>query len=55
MNTHLSAHFPLIPVVAAGIGIALMVITSKEPWREVGKTLLWGGTFAALFASSGSC
>ncbi len=55
MNAHLSAHLPLVPIVAACVGVALMVITTKQPWNEVGKALLWGGAFAALFASSGSC
>lgn len=55
MNIHLGAHFPLIPIVASGVGAALLFITNKAPWPEVGKALLWGGAFAALFASSGSC
>ncbi len=55
MNVHIGAHFPLIPIVAGAAGVVLLVITSKEPWRELGKALMWGGSFAALFASSGGC
>lgn len=56
MNTHLSAHFPTIQVVAFAIGAVVMKITNKDtPWYEIGKAVLWGGAFSALFAASGSC
>lgn len=55
MNIHLGAHFPFVPIVAAAVGLALLVITTKAPFPELGKAMLWGGTFAALFASSGGC
>lgn len=52
MNLHANAHLPIVPVVAAVAGAALVALTSKEPWKEIGRALLWGGTFAALLASS---
>ncbi len=52
MNLHMNAHFPIVPVVAAVGGVFIMAMTAKDPWREVGRALLWGGAFAALLASS---
>lgn len=55
MNLHLSAHFPLIQIVVAAGGVFVMAVTTKQPWAEVGKAMLWSGAFAALFAAAGSC
>jgi hypothetical protein len=55
MNTHFSAHLPIVPIVAGVAGAIIIGITTKQPWAEIGKALLWGGAIAALFASSGSC
>lgn len=55
MNAHAAVHLPIVPIAAAVVGAFLMVITTKQPWSEVGKALLWGGTFAALFSATGSC
>lgn len=52
MNMHMNAHFPIVPVVAAAVGVVVIALTTKEPWREVGRALLWAGAFAALLASS---
>jgi hypothetical protein len=54
MNLHGSTHFPVVPVVAAALG-AFLLLAERKPWAEIGKALLWGGIFAALFASSSSC
>jgi len=57
MNLHASAHLPIVPVVAAVAGLVVLFVTSerKATALELGKSLLWGGTFAALFAAAGSC
>jgi hypothetical protein len=55
MNAHASLHLPLVPIAAAAVGLALIAFTKPAWLVECGKALLWGGAFAALFASSGSC
>lgn len=57
MNVHLSAHFPLIQIVVAALGLLILVfLMDKKSWAvELGKALLWAGAFAALFSAAGSC
>jgi len=57
MNLHGSAHLPIVPVVVAGVGLLVLFLTNdrKATASELGKALLWGGAFAALFAAAGSC
>jgi hypothetical protein len=52
MNFHANAHLPIVPVVAAAVGAALYAFVKNKPLVEIGRALLWGGSFAALFASS---
>ncbi len=52
MNLHMNAHFPLVPVCAAVLGVLMLAFVTKAPWSEVGRALLWGGVFAALLASN---
>lgn len=59
MNVHGSAHLPVVPAVAFVAGLLILALMRKDPthgWQwELGRSLLWGGAFAALFASSGAC
>lgn len=31
----------IVPVIALIIGVLLLATVAKEPWREVGRALLW--------------
>jgi len=56
MSLHLSARFPAVALIVAALGLLLLFIAfKKDPWRELGKAMLWGGIFSALFFSAGSC
>lgn len=39
----------IVPVIALIIGVLLLATVTKEPWRELGKALLWCSVLVLLF------
>jgi hypothetical protein len=51
MNVHMNASFPIVPIAVAVAGTLLYAITSKEPWKELGRAAMWTGLLVAVWHS----